>query len=262
MTAFSIEPMTAVVGVEIDGIDLAAPIGDRVARSLRQALHRHGVLIFRDQNGMTRARQADFARIFGDIVRSPLGLAADPDVVEIVHDETRPPTENIWHVDHSFSPAPPRGAVLRAIELPTAGGDTLFADMRIVWRRLPEAVQTVLRGLDAVHDIAKCAPATCAAELRAAAPPTCHPVMKVHPATAEEILFVNEAYTTGFDGLDGKDGTVLLRYLLDQIRIPEVQCRLRWHPGTIAIWDNRSMQHYATSDYFPQRRVMDRVTIA
>jgi taurine dioxygenase len=257
----AVDPITPTVGAEIRDVDLAAPLTDEFVATLRAALLIHGVLVFRGQQAMTREHQIALARVFGDVERSPLGDASNPDVVRIVHDASSPPTENIWHVDHSFRTAPPFGAVLRAIEVPAVGGDTLFADLRAVWRRLPDNVRALVRSLRAVHDVAKWAPAKCVAELRAAAPTISHPAVRIHPETHEEILFVNAAYTTSFVGVETSQSTALLDFLLRQVHFPEVQCRLRWQPGTVAVWDNRSLQHYAVGDYFPERRVMERVSI-
>ncbi len=257
----AVEPITPVLGAEIHDLDLSVPIGGDLAAELNAALHRYGVLVFRGQATMSRADQVALARVFGPVLRSRLADAEEPDIVRIVHDKDRPATENIWHVDHSFERIPPLGAVLRAIEIPPAGGDTLFADMRAVWRRLPPQVRGLLVDLEAVHDVAKCAPASRAEELHAAAPPTRHPVMRIHPDTGDEILFVNAAYTTCFPGVEPAEGRALLDFLLQQVAVPEVQCRLRWQAGTVAVWDNRSMQHYAVGDYYPSRRVMDRVSI-
>lgn len=255
------EPITPTVGAEVAEVDLAAPLTHELVTSLRALLLIHGVLVFRGQHAMTREHHLAFARAFGRVERAPNGEASHPDLVRIVHDADAPPTENIWHVDHSFRPAPPLGAVLRAIEVPATGGDTLFADLRAVWLQMPDNIRTVVRGLRATHDIAKWAPAERVDELHAAAPVITHPALRVHPETHEEILFVNAAYTTSFVGLETSDSVALLDYLLRQVHVPEVQCRVRWRPGTIVIWDNRSVQHYATGDYLPERRVMERVTI-
>lgn len=248
-------PLTPTIGAEVDGVDLTFPLPDRLADTLRALLTVHGVLVFREQVGMTGSQQLALARAFGPV--DP-GTAA----VRIVHDADAPPTENIWHVDHSFRPEPPIGAVLRAIEVPAAGGDTLFADMRAVWRRLPSQVRNVVAGLRATHDIAKWAPEQRVDELHALAPVVTHPAVRVHPASGEQILFVNTAYTTAFVGMQASDSVALLDYLLRQTQVPEVQCRVRWEPGTVVVWDNRTVQHYATGDYLPARRVMDRVTLA
>lgn len=256
-----IAPITAIFGAEVDGFDFARPFDAMTATSLRKALATHGVLVFRQSPDLSRERLIDFASCFGPLERSPRGDPAIPQIATIVHDGHAPPTENIWHVDHSFSPAPPLAAVLRAVELPEAGGDTLFADLREVWRRLPKSVRQALGSLSAVHDIAKWVPSHRAQEVRALAPPATHPaVMRGHPS-GQEILYVNEGYTTGFVGIESNESRVLLDYLLRMVTVPEVQLRLRWRPGTIAVWDNRSMQHYAAGDYFPARRVMERIGI-
>jgi taurine dioxygenase len=255
------EPITPIVGAEVRELDLTAPLTDRIMASLRDLLLIHGILVFRGQDAMTREHLVALARALGPVERSPIGEASHPEVVRIVHDADAPPTENIWHVDHSFRPAPPLGAVLRAIEVPSAGGDTLFADLRAVWRRIPHNVQAVVRDLCAKHDIAKWAPADRVTELQAAAPVIVHPAVRIHPETHQEILFVNAAYTTSFVGLEASDSVALLDFLLRQVHVPEVQCRVRWRPGTVVVWDNRSVQHYAVGDYLPKRRVMERVTI-
>lgn len=257
----AVDPITTTIGAEVGNVDLAAPLTDELMASLRSLFLLHGVLVFRGQDAMTREHHLALARAFGTVERSPIDEASHPGVVHIVHDAGAPPTENIWHVDHSFRPSPPLGAVLRAIEVPAVGGDTLFADLRAVWRGIPNNVQALVRGLSAMHDIAKWAPAERVAELHVAAPVVTHPTVRIHPETHEEILFVNAAYTTSFVGVGPSDSLALLDFLLRQVHVPEVQCRVRWRPGTVVVWDNRSVQHYAVGDYFPERRVMDRVTI-
>jgi len=256
-----VQPITPTVGAEIADVDLTAPLKDDLIASLRALLLIHGMLVFRKQDGMTREHHRALARVFGPPERSPIGEASDPDVARIVHDTDTPPTENIWHVDQSFLPVPPLGAVLRAIEVPAVGGDTLFADLRAVWRRIPDNVRAVVSGLHATHDIAKWAPVDSVDELHAAAPVITHPAVRIHPQTQEEILFVNAAYTTSFLGVEAADSVRLLEFLLRQVHVPEVQCRVHWRPGTVVVWDNRSVQHYAVGDYLPERRVMERIAI-
>jgi taurine dioxygenase len=256
-------PLTPTVGAEVHDVGLTTNAGlARIGPSLPRELAERGVLVFREQHAATPDHQLVLARTLGTPVPSPIGEPPTREVVRIIHDADAPPTENIWHVDHSFQAAPPRATVLRAIEIPTVGGDTLFADMRAVWRDTPERVRDLVRGLRAVHDIAKWAAPERADELRAAAPVTAHPAVVSHPVTGEEILYVNAAYTTGFEGLAEQDATALLDFLLRRVHTPEAQCRVRWAPGTIVLWDNLTVQHYATGDYMPERRVMDRVVVA
>lgn len=256
-----LRPITAVFGAEIAGLDLAAPLGPDTAERLRAALETHGVLVLHQSPDLPREHLITLARCFGEPEPSPRGEAARPEIARIVHDADAPPTENVWHVDHSFAPAPPIAAVLRAVEVPEAGGDTLFADLRAVWKGLPAPVRELLDGLEATHDIAKWLPEDHAEAARALAPPAVHPAVRRDHPGGEAVLYVNEGYTTGFAGMDADQSRALLDYLLRRVTVPEVQLRLRWRPGMIAVWDNRSMQHYATGDYFPRRRVMERVGV-
>jgi taurine dioxygenase len=255
-------PITPAVGAEVRGVELSDAPAPEVVAALRDLLARHGLLVFRDQGALTQDEHIAFARCFGDIAISAKADPSRPEIVTIVHDSQAPPSENIWHSDMSFLEAPPLGAVLRAVEVPDAGGDTLFADMRAAFKRLPENLQALLRRLRAEHDVGKWVSESTAATLHESAPVIAHPAVRRHPETGEEILFVNDAYTTGFVGLEKNESDALLDFLLRQPSVPEVQCRLRWRPGTVAFWDNRALQHYATGDYLPARRVMDRVSIA
>ncbi|GAA3447349.1 TauD/TfdA dioxygenase family protein [Planomonospora venezuelensis] len=252
--------MTPACGAEVHGADLAGPPA-AVARGLRPLLLRHGVLVFRGQAALTPQGQIALARCFGGVTPLPSGLPGHPEIARIDHGVDAPPTENVWHSDMSFLPNPPIGALLRAVRLPAVGGDTLFADMRAAWRRLPERLREVVRDLSAEHDIAKCARAEERGRL-AGFPPAVHPLMRAHPETGEEILFANPAYTTRVVGIPENESAALLGRLFRMASVPEVQCRVRWAEGTVVLWDNRSVQHYAVADYLPERRIMDRVAIA
>jgi taurine dioxygenase len=157
------------------------------------------------------------------------------------------------------------GSMLRAVELPEVGGDTLFADMEAAYDGLGREMRNMIDGLVAVHDFVQVfghgRSAEELAELREKYPPAEHPVVRTHPVTGRRSLYVNVAFTTRIKGLSPEESTQLLRYLYKQATVPERQCRFRWEPNSFALWDNRCVQHYAVSDYFPQRRVMERVTI-
>lgn len=255
-------PLTPRLGSVITGVDLGGHLDEALAAALRVALLERGVLVFPGQHHLDRPGHVALARVFGDVLRQPNGLASQPEVVRIEHGPAAPPTENIWHMDLSFLPTPPRGAVLRAVVIPEVGGDTLFADMRAVVDELPASVRSALQGLSAVHDIAKWIEGDKAEELRAAAPPVEHPVVRIHPESGRPVLNVNRAYTTGICGAEGDpSGDQLLEFLLSRITIPEVQCRIRWQPGHVVVWDNRAVQHYAVGDYYPARRIMERIAI-
>jgi taurine dioxygenase len=157
------------------------------------------------------------------------------------------------------------GSMLRAVELPPVGGDTLFADMEAAYDGLGDAMKAMLADLVAVHDFTKVfggrLSAEKLAETRAAYPPAEHPVIRTHPVTGRRSIYVNAAFTSHIVGLTRTESDDLLAYLYAQAEVPERQCRFRWEPGSFALWDNRCAQHYAVSDYWPQRRVMERVTI-
>jgi taurine dioxygenase len=263
---FGISPLTPVIGAEVSGIDLGRALDDGTLAALRRALLDWKVLFFRDQN-ITRAQHIAFARRFGELEIHPLTPAdqPDPEVLRIVHNKDFRGSENIWHSDVTWRPEPSLGSILRAVEVPETGGDTLFADMGAAFDSLPEAMKERVCGLTAVHDFLHAfgpvIPAEKHAETRAKHPPQEHPVIRTHPETGRRLIYVNAAFTDHILGMDRPDSAVLLHELYAHARVPEFQCRFRWTPNAIAFWDNRICQHYAVSDYWPARREMERVTI-
>ena len=159
---------------------------------------------------------------------------------------------------------PTLGTILRAIEVPPVGGDTLFADMAAAFDNLPPSVQRRIVGLTAVHDWSIGAYAgkygDRLEELRAAHPPVEHPVVVRHPVTRRPTLFVNRLFTKEIKGLPAADGAELLDALCRMADLPELQCRWHWETGSVAMWDNVACNHYGANDYFPNRRVMARAT--
>jgi taurine dioxygenase len=261
-----VKPLTPGIGAEIHGINLADELPDEAIAEVRAALLDHKVVFFRDQQ-LTRAQHIAFARRFGDLEIHPATPEgqADPEVLRITYDDKRKGEENHWHSDVTWREQPSLGSILRAIELPEVGGDTLFADMEAAYAGLSSGTQQWLCTLTAVHDIARVFAKRLsreAEELRAKYPPQEHPVVRTHPETGRRSLYVNTAFTSHIVGLSRKESEWLLEHLYSQARIPEYQCRFRWEPGSLAFWDNRASQHYAASDYFPARRSMERVTIA
>jgi taurine dioxygenase len=188
------------------------------------------------------------------------------DVVTLAKDAETPGFENEWHTDLTWHTAPSFGAVLRAVEVPAVGGDTLWADAAAAYDILDEEVQQRIEHLTAVHDwrhtFGLGMPEEVVARLDAQFPAPIHPVVRLHPETGRRTLFVNRIFTRSIVGMDEEESDALLRHLYAQYERPEVQCRYRWAPGSVAFWDNRATLHYASSDYFPQQRVMDRISIA
>jgi taurine dioxygenase len=264
--AITITLLTPCIGAEISGVDLAAPdIADAIP-AIRAALLAHKVIFFRDQH-ITAAQHIAFARHFGDLEIHPATPKdqAEREILRITHGPDSRGRENAWHSDVTWREAPSLGSILRAIEVPAVGGDTLFADMHAAFTRLSPALQKIATQLTAVHDIARVFAGRLGQsidELHAKYPPQRHPVVRTHPETGQPCLFVNTAFTSHVEGLAADESDRLLAHLYTQAANPEIQCRFRWQAGSIAFWDNRASQHFACSDYFPARRVMERVTIA
>jgi taurine dioxygenase len=276
-TTFGLRPISPNIGVEVTDIDLNATLDDETITALRQALVRHKVLVFRDQP-ITPAAHAAFARRFGELEVHPV-FPHHPDHPELVllgGTADAKASENIYHSDVSWRATPSMASVLRCVECPPAGGDTIWVNMALAYDNLPELLKPQLAQLHAVHDLMPAFGPRMSAEQRIenrrAFPPMIHPVVRTHPESGEQILYVNEAFTTHFanyaEAFDVRVGSEfklaemeLLHCLLRQAAIPEYQMRLQWRPDTVVIWDNRSTQHYAIQDYFPAVRRMMRATV-
>ena len=274
-----IEPLTCAIGAELIGVNLAnAAKDDALFAEIRAALLKHRVLFLRDQD-ISRADHVAFARRFGELEDHPV-LGSDPDNPGLVRiykspDQPNDRYENSWHSDATWREVTPLGCVLRCVECPPVGGDTMWANMVLAYEKLPETVKQQIEGLRARHSIEASFGAAMPIEkrlaLKAAYPDAEHPVVRTHPETGEKVLFVN-GFTTHFTnyhtparvryGQDHTQGSAaLLQYLLSQAMIPEYQVRFRWKPNSVAIWDNRSTQHYAVMDYPPCHRKMERAGI-
>ena len=265
-----------VLGAEVSGLDLKAPLDEATVQELRDALYEHKVLVIRNQ-GVTYDEHIRFGRYFGELEGHPVTTHV-PDYPEILHIEAgdglkltdallpwiRP--GNKWHTDVTFREKPSLAGVLRARKLPQIGGDTLFADTAAVFKDLPPNVQARLETLEAEHDIIHSFGWRITdekrEELRKEYPPQIHPVVRRHPVTGEKHLFVNFVFTTRIIGLSEDESRELLNYLYDRVKVPEYQVRVKWSPNTITVWDNMATQHYAILDYWPAERVMERVTVA
>jgi taurine dioxygenase len=274
-----IEPLTCAIGAELINVSLADAIHDNALfAEIKAALLKYKVLFLREQN-ITRAEHVAFARRFGDLEDHPVApFHPDaPGLVQIYKSPDQPNDryENSWHTDATWREAPPMGCVLRCVEGPAVGADTMWANMALAYEKLPEDIKLKIAGLRARHSIEASFGAAMPIEkrlaLKAQYPDAEHPVVREHPETGEKTLFVN-AFTTHFTnfhtaanvryGQDANPGAGdLLRYLVSQAFIPEYQVRWRWKPNSMAIWDNRSTQHYAVMDYPPCHRKMERAGI-
>ena len=261
-----IRPLTPAIGAEIHGVNLAeASIADSIP-AIRAALLKFGVVFFRDQE-LTQDQHIAFARHFGDLEIHPATPRdqPNPEVLRIAHGPDSRGRENNWHSDVTWREKPSLGSILLAREVPEVGGDTLFANMHLAYERLSPGMQRFCEGLTAVHDISRVFAKrlnTAPEDLHDRFPPMRHPVIRTHPETGERVVYVNTAFTSHIEGLSDSESRWLLDQLYATAKDVEIQCRFRWQAGSMAFWDNRICQHLAVSDYFPARRVMERVTIA
>ncbi len=269
MPALSIDPIGPAIGAEIRGVDLATQMDDPdVLDAIRDAFLRHHVLVFRDQH-LDREQHKAFGRHFGELHVHPskrtLGAKGDPEIFTVKTDEgTTHNNGGRWHMDVSCEAVPPLGSMLLLHESPPSGGDTLFANMHLAFELLSAPIRALLLELTAHHDGLQDlrwygyepAPGT-------TYPAHSHPVVVAHPDTGRPTLFVNEAFTAHIEGLSHHESEAILRMLFAHVATtPSIQCRVRWEPGTLTFWDNRSTQHFAVWDYAPHPRRGERVTIA
>lgn len=271
--AITVDPITPNIGAEISGIDLSEPLGNENYAIVHDALMTHGVIFFRDQH-MTPDQHKDFAGRFGHLQVHPFApnLGEDhPEIIVIEHNEKRPPDLNNWHTDVTFMAEPPLGSVLYARTMPATGGDTLWASMYAAYDALSDRMQGILCELTAVHDyehifgksgrLYRNQDDDSMKKAREKLPPAEHPVIRTHPVTGRNGIFVNSSFAVRIKDMKEKESRALLEFLHQHVQQPEFQCRFRWQENSVAFWDNRCTQHYAVADYFPERRVMHRATI-
>jgi len=266
---FLVQPLTPTIGAVIEGADLRRP-NAALCAALKEALLQWKVLFFYD-NEINAAQQLALARYFGELETHPVVPHGEefPEVSVIVHDRNSRGNQNMWHSDVSWRPKPSWGSILRAVEVPSAGGDTLFADMEAAYEGLPAILKARIEGRSAVHELGylkvmmrkQGMSAAEQADTARKYPPREHPIVRTHPETGRKSLYVNAVFTRRIVDMEPAESSLLLRDLYARASIPEYQCRFRWRKNAIAFWDNRCTQHYAVSDYWPARRHMERVSI-
>jgi taurine dioxygenase len=262
-----VKPLTPLIGAEIVGVDLRETITPELQAELHRALLEWKVIFFRNQP-ITSEQQLAFARLWGELEVHPfykIEKGQSKEIVRFARDRKNAGSENVWHADVTFRINPAKAAVLRMIEAPPVGGDTIWADMGAAYDNLPEDVKERIQGLTALHDFTPAFSHLMTVEelavRQAEFPAVEHPVVRTHPETGRKTLFVNPSFTTRIVGLDPDESEKLLQYLFRQAHVPEYQVRFRWEPNSIAFWDNRATQHYAVSDYYPYPRKVERVAI-
>ena len=271
MTQLEVRALSRAVGAEILGINLLEPVSDGQIADIRKIWLQHGVVFFREQPLEPGAFQA-FAQRFGEIVEYPFvkGLPDFPLIVPVLklpHEKHN--FGGVWHTDTTYLQEPPMATMLIAREIPPVGGDTLFASNYAAFEGLSPALQDTLRTLKGVNSSAKAA-VTHSREDRLADSATDkgrselnseHPVVRTHPETGRQALYVNPGHTVRFAGWTEDESAPLLNYLFEQQVKPEYTCRFVWRPGSIAFWDNRCALHNPINDYHGHKRLLHRITL-
>jgi len=266
----SITKLTANIGAEILGVDLAGALASSTITQIREALLAHKVLVFREQD-LTPESHIAFARHFGQIMCPPVSTAhGGPPEVNVL-DQTDPRGEgaDAWHADNTYTETPPMGSLLRVLRLPSTGGDTAFANMEAAYDALSPMIQSLCDGLTATHDVTGSITRAITrghstaklSEIQQQLPPVEHPVVAVHPETGRRALFVNVNSTVRIAGMTEAESSMLLRFLFEHTKQPEFQVRVKWDTRTLVFLDNRCTQHYAVADY-SERRILHRVAVA
>ena len=257
-TVIDARRLSGSIGAELIGLDLSKPVSDAVFAEVRAAFLAHQVIVIRDQTAMSPDDQMAFAARWGEISIHPYvpSIEGYPGLMKIYDPN---PVTQTWHADSTHQKQPPALTLLLARVLPPVGGDTMFASMTRAFKSLSPALQTTLRGLRAVHEGTSLA---ADAGLDKDAVTAVHPVVRTHPETGEEALFVNGNYTTRFDGWSAVESEPLLQFLYAQAARVEFSYRHRWNAGDLVIWDNRCTQHAVVGDTGGAERVLHRVTIA
>lgn len=271
-SAISIQRVGAFLAAEVTGVDLTKPLDEPVVEAIRQAHAEHGVLVFPNQK-ISSDDLMRFGRYFGQLSVHPFSTSSTENDELIVYDnkEGNPPlSTDVWHTDETFRECPPMGTMLCSKIIPEVGGNTAFASMTAIYEGLSDRLQAYISGLEAVHDFG---PFKSLFDLTTQEgrerylhyqqiyPPVTHPVVRVHPITGKKAVFVNPQFTLYIKGMEEKESSSLLNLLYSRTLIQEYQYRHRWQPDMVVFWDNPGVQHSAVHDYYPQRRLMERVTI-
>ena len=263
-----VRSLTPTVGAEIRGVDLREPLPDEVFEEVRSAFLRHQVVFFKEQERLSPDQQITFGRRFGGLHVHPAAphLEGLPEVFVIhTHKDSKIANGNGWHTDVSCDAEPPLGTMLQLHQLPSQGGDTLFASMYAAWEALSAPMQAFLETLNARHESEHVYRGRYSDrnvdDAGKVYPESVHPVVRTHPETGRRALYVNCGFTTAIEGLNKAESKALLNFLFEHIEQERFQIRFKWEVNDMAFWDNRCLQHHAMWDYWPEERKGHRVTI-
>jgi taurine dioxygenase len=267
---FEVERLGARLGAEIHGLDLKQELDPLTFQALEAALIEHKVIVLRDQNLSTEQHVA-ISRRFGELEVHPMRPQGQlPEILVLDNNKDNPVlSTDVWHSDTTFRRNPTKYTILRCQIMPKVGGDTLWADMEAAYEGLSDVFKGMIGGLRAVHDFKNFRVLFGRSEedqaklrkMEELFPNPSHPAVRRHPVTGRKSIYVNPQFTLHIEGMEPAESQAILGVLFAQAQVPEYQFRLRWAPGTIVFWDNRSTQHYAANDYYPERRRMERTAV-
>ena len=274
----AVSPIAGALGAEVAGVDLGGALDNQTSAEIHRAFAEFLVLFFRDQQ-LEPEQQLAFSARFGRLMQVPYIKPLDehPEIIAVLKAAEERDIASFggdWHSDFSYLEEPPLGSVLYGLELPSHGGDTLWANQYAAYEALSAGMQEMLEPMMAMHSghiYGKKSPprgirTTTSIEIsrgnEEADIERPHPVVRVHPVTGRKALFVNPIYTTRFQDMTVRESRPLLNFLYQHATRPEFTCRFRWRARSLALWDNRCTLHYAINDYDGQRRLLHRTTIA
>ena len=270
-----IRALTGAMGAEIQDIQIGGNLSNADFDAIHQAFLDYGAIFFRDQK-VSHEDQIAFARRFGNLEEHPIveSMEDHPLLTKVIKPKGQSAEFGVgWHTDNSFFENPSMATCLYGDVIPPYGGDTVYANQYLAYASLSEGMKKMLEGLQAVHSAqgAYTAPQTKdkydgkgAMKYKwsdAIFEEVKHPVVRTHPETGKKALYVNPMFTTRFEDMTEKESAPLLNYLFGHATRPEYCCRFVWAPYSLALWDNRAVQHYAVDDYKDYERVMYRVTV-
>jgi taurine dioxygenase len=267
---FEVERVGARLGAEIHGFDLKQEHEPATFQALEAALIEHKIIVIRDQH-LTTEQHVAVSRHFGELEVHPMRPQGQfPEILVLDNHKDNPVlSTDVWHSDTTFRKNPTKYTILRCEIMPKVGGDTLWADMEAAYDGLSDVFKGMIAGLRAVHDFKNFRALFGKSEedqaklrkMEEMFPNPLHPVVRTHPVSRRKSIYVNPQFTLRIDGMEPAESQAILSVLFAQAQVPEYQFRLRWTPGTIVFWDNRSTQHYAANDYYPERRRMERTAV-
>jgi len=259
------------LGVEVTGVDLSKPLTAEIIEEIKDAHANYGVIVFPNQFISSEDLQR-FGRYFGKLSVHPFSTNTEgnPELIIFDNKEGNPPAStDVWHTDETFRECPPMGTILYSKIIPNYGGDTNFASMSAIYDGLSDRLQNFLSGLEAVHNLGpfqNLFPDTAEGRknkylAQEKYQSVTHPVIRVHSVTGRKILFVNPQFTTHIKGMAEDESRSILDMLFKKTPMHEYHYRHKWDENMLIFWDNQAVQHSALHDYYPQQRMMERVTI-